>query len=78
MSAGVYASVEETLLLLSEARERAERAVAEAAGADVPEDVAAALAEVDRELLALHRRLFEQVFPVEPRSTQLRLEVSQS
>lgn len=60
MSARVFTEVEETLLLLAEARERAERAarvVAEDGGSD---HAAEALQRIDRELLALHRRLMDE------------------
>ena len=51
--------VEQTLLLLVEARERAEAAARTAASEGAPEQVSAALRRVDEELLALHRRLLE-------------------
>ena len=78
MSAAVYHSVDRTLLLISEARERAETAsrIAQSSGLG---RVHEALGEADRELLALHRRLLERVYPnASPASVQLRLDSSQS
>lgn len=52
----VFREVDETLLLLPEARERAARTVVDEGG---PEHVVVALEAVDRELLALHRCLLD-------------------
>lgn len=55
-----FHAVDETLLLLAEARERAENAAREVRSAGGPEHVADALSRVDAELLALHRRLLDE------------------
>lgn len=77
MTAAHYDSIEQTLLLLSEARERAEtaaRAIAEAGG---PEHLVEALAATDQELLALHRRLMDGAFfRSEPSDSQLALDAA--
>jgi hypothetical protein len=55
-----FAAIDEVLLLLSEARERAEgaaRAIVDTGGRP---HLAAALERVDAELLALHRRLLDE------------------
>jgi hypothetical protein len=56
-----FQEVDATLLLLSEARERAERAARTIAEAGGQAHVVEALDRVDRELLALHRRLTDEV-----------------
>jgi hypothetical protein len=73
VSADAYSCVEEVLLLLPESRERAESTavVARASGLG---HVAAALADTDRELLALHRRLYERVYLRPAESSQLTLQ----
>jgi hypothetical protein len=55
-------ALDETLLLLSEARERAERAVRETREGEGPEFIAEALERVDQELLTLHRRLMDETY----------------
>ncbi|MCP9484241.1 MAG: hypothetical protein MSC30_00075 [Gaiellaceae bacterium MAG52_C11] len=62
MSSAQYESIEQTLLLLSEARERAEGAAREIAEAGGPEHLVAALSATDQELLALHRRLLDDAY----------------
>ena len=62
MNAAHYESIDATLLLTSEARERAEGAARLIAGTEEPAHLVAALEETDRELLALHRRLFERTY----------------
>lgn len=64
-----FEALDETLLLLSEARERAERAAREVRDEDGQEHIAEALERVDRELLAMHRRLMDETYfhvPVSP------------
>jgi hypothetical protein len=63
-------ALDETLLLLSEARERAERGVRETREGEGPEFIAEALERVDRELLALHRRLMDETYFRVPRETR--------
>ena len=55
-----YAAVEKALLHLSAARERVEAAAKSAAGEASP--LVEALEEAERELLAVHRRLFERAY----------------
>ena len=77
MSARVFRSIDETLLLLSETRERAERAAKEAAAAGSQPHVVEALERVDRELLALHRRLMDDaLLQAPPAERQLALEAA--
>ena len=60
VAAAQFAAIDEVLLLLSESRERAEgaaKAIAEAGG---QAHLVEALAKVDKELLALHRRLLDE------------------
>lgn len=52
--------LEQTLLLIAEARERAEGTARAATAESAPEHVSAALRRADDELLALHRRLLEE------------------
>jgi hypothetical protein len=69
--------IDATLLLLSEARERAERAerVLAAAGAEM--HVIEALQRVDRELLAMHRRLMDEaIFNTPSAEQQLALDAA--
>lgn len=69
--------VEATLLLLAETRERAERAWRAVASGDGSEQAAEALQHVDRELLALHRRLMDEtVFHVADAESQLALDAA--
>jgi hypothetical protein len=77
VSVTAFSEVDATLVLVAEARERAERAartVSESAG---PAHVVDALARVDRELLALHRRLMDEtLFHVEGAEPQLALDAA--
>lgn len=57
---GHFAAIDEVLLLLSEARERAEGAAKAIAQASGQAHLVAALESVDKELLALHRRLMDE------------------
>ena len=54
-----FEEVDATLLLISEARERAERAARTIAEAGGQAHVVDALERIDRELLLLHRRLMD-------------------
>lgn len=75
MSATVFTEVDATLLLLAEARERAERAARAVSDDGGPDHVVEALARVDRELLALHRRLMDEtLFHIEGAEPQLALD----
>lgn len=58
-AAAQFAAIDEVLLLLSETRERAEGAAKMIGDANGQEHLVAALERVDRELLALHRRLLD-------------------
>ena len=62
MSAAHYETVDSLLLLLSEARERAEGAAKAIADADGQANLVVALETVDRELLALHKRLLDSAY----------------
>ena len=74
---GVYQAVDETLLLLSEARQRAERGAREAAAVGAEQHLVEAFERVDRELLALHKRLMDDALGrTEPAETQLALEAA--
>ena len=79
VSVSHFEAIDETLLLLAEARERAERAAREIAAEDGAQHAVEALERVDRELLALHRRLMDEaVFGVVRREadTQLALDAA--
>ena len=77
MSVAVFTEVEDTLVLLAETRERAERAARTVASEAAPAHVVAALEAVDRELLALHRRLLDEtLFHVPGAVTQLALDAA--
>ena len=74
MGAEAFTEVEATLLLVSEARERAERAARTVAGAGAEPHVREALERLDRDLLALHRRLMDEtIFHAAPADAQLAL-----
>ena len=74
VSVSHFEAIDETLLLLAEARERAERAAREIAADDGAQLAVEALERVDRELLALHRRLMDEaVFGVAQREADLQL-----
>ena len=79
MSSAHYDTVDSVLLLLAEARERAEGA-ARAAGADGGRpELAEALAATERELLALHKRLFDGAYLgsiAKPAAAQLELDAA--
>lgn len=62
MSSAHYETVDSLLLLLSEARERAEGAARTVAEEGGREQLAEALRETDRELLALHKRLLDGTY----------------
>jgi hypothetical protein len=59
MSLQTFKAVDEVLLLISEARERAERAARDAAVEAAQPHLVEALKTVDDELLALHKRLLD-------------------
>jgi hypothetical protein len=75
-----FEEVDATLLLISEARERAERAARVIAEAGGEEHAVEALERVDRELLVLHRRLMDEtifhVSPAMPSAEQLALDAA--
>lgn len=66
-------ALEETLLLLSEARERAERAAQEIRGDGGQEHIAEALERVDHELLAMHRQLMDGTYFHTPAAVERQL-----
>lgn len=70
-----FGAIDETLLLLAEARERAERAAREIRDGGGQEHLAEALERVDRELLALHRRLMDETFLHVPASPTQQLQL---
>lgn len=75
--ADVFAEIDATLLLLAEARERAERAAGAVEAAGGGSHVREALVRVDRELLALHRRLMDEtVFYAPAADSQLALDAA--
>lgn len=72
-----FTEVEETLLLVAEARERAERASRAVSAEGGPTHVTRALEAADRELLAIHRRLMEgTLFRVGVSDSQLELDAA--
>lgn len=72
-----YESVEQALLLLSEARERAEGAAKAIADEGGPAHLVDALNATDQELLALHRRLMDSAyFRSTPSDKQLALDAA--
>lgn len=78
MSATHLEEVDATLLLLSETRERAERAARAIAGESGQPHLVEALERVDRDLLALHRKLMDETYfqptgVLEPSAKQLEL-----
>jgi len=78
MSAAHYETIDSVLLLLSEARERAEgaaKAIAESGG---QANLVDALQSTDRELLALHRRLMDGAYfgSAKPAVKQLELDAA--
>jgi len=64
--------VDQALLCISEARERAEQAAREMREAHAEPELVSAMEAADRELLAVHRRLMESTY-FGARSEQLRL-----
>lgn len=77
MSVDQSREIDETLLLLSEARERAERAARAISAAGGQAHVLGALERADRELLALHRRLMDEaIFHVPSAEQQLALDAA--
>jgi len=69
--------IEATLLLLSEARERAERAAHSLSAAGGETHVIEALERVDRELLVMHRRLMDEaIFHAPSAEQQLALDAA--
>jgi hypothetical protein len=57
-----FAEIEKTLLYVSEARERAERAAATIRRDGAETHLVEALEDAQRELLALHRRLMQSTY----------------
>ena len=82
MSAAQFAEIEGTLLLIAEARERAERTAKKFRREDAEARLVQALAEADRALLAVHGDLMRSAYfetssgPSEAASEQLRLAAS--
>ncbi len=68
-----FAEIEKTLLYISEARQRAERATAALRRDDAESHLIAALEEAERELEALGRKLMQQTYFAVPKE-QLSLE----
>ncbi|MBA2460868.1 MAG: hypothetical protein H0V45_03740 [Actinobacteria bacterium] len=78
MSAAHYETIDSVLLLLSEARERAEGAAKALADEGGQAHLVEALHATDRELLALHRRLMDGAYfsSGQPRPKQLELDAA--
>lgn len=81
MSSAHYDTVDSVLLLLAEVRERAEGAARAAAADGAQSGLVEALETADRELLALHERLFDAVYlggvvSAAPKPAQLELDAS--
>ena len=62
-----FAEIEKTLLFISEARERAERAAKTLERGEAEAHLVSALEEAERELLAVHRRLMQATYFAVPR-----------
>jgi hypothetical protein len=62
-----FAEVEKTLLYVSEARERAERAARTLARAGAEPHLVAALEDAERELAGLHRQLMQATYFAVPK-----------
>lgn len=75
MTVSHFEAIDETLLLLSEARERAERAAKEIRDEEGQPHLAEALERVDGELLALHRRLMDETVFYAPAAAVKQLEL---
>ena len=71
-----FREVDETLLLLSETRERAERAARKVGEAGGQRHVVEALQRVDRELHALHRRLMDEAIFGTPAAAQAEVQLA--
>lgn len=67
MNESHFAEVEKTLLYVSEARERAERAVQILERDDAERHLIEALEDAERELLGLHRRLMQATYFAVPK-----------
>lgn len=67
MNEAHFAEIEKTLLYISEARERADRAARAIARDAAEEHLVEALEETERELLALHRRLMQSTYFAVPK-----------
>ncbi len=78
MSAAHYETVDSVLLLLAEARERAEGAARAIAADEGQAKLVQALEAADRELLALHKRLLDGAYfgSEKPRTAQLELDAA--
>jgi hypothetical protein len=62
-----FAEIEKTLLFVSEARERAERAAKALERDEADTHLVEALQEAERELLAIHRRLMQSTYFAVPK-----------
>jgi hypothetical protein len=67
MNEAHFAEIEKTLLYISEARVRAERATKLIAKDGADAHLVEALEEADRELLALHRKLMQSTYFAVPK-----------
>lgn len=67
MNESHFAEVEKTLLYISEARERADRAARSLAKDDAERHLTEALEEAARELAALHRQLMQGTYFAVPK-----------
>lgn len=79
MTVGHYDTIDSVLLLVSEARERAEGAARAASAEGSRPGLVEALQAADRELLALHKRLFDDIYLAglaKPESPQLELDAA--
>lgn len=68
-----FAEIEKTLLYISEARERAERAARTLARDEAEPHLVEALEEAERELLTLHRGLMQATYFAVPRAAARQL-----
>lgn len=78
MSAAHYETIDSVLLLLSEARERAEGAAKVVSAAGGQSELVDALEAADRDLLALHKRLLDGAYfgAAKPAAAQLELDAA--
>ena len=67
MNEAHFAEIEKTLLYISDARERAERAVRALAKDEAEAHLVHALEDTERELAELHRRLMQATYFAVPR-----------